>query len=182
MDDFWKRLAVEIVSHGYNYEKNNVEWGVPSRGARLKEIVVRAVGRLGFFRRPSALAQIQAIPACIGDAAGLFADDESRDLLVRLMAYRVLGPRHYRLPMNTPEYWKKREGTRPVVKHKDGTGEFLYQDVRYVGELRHFFNTFILQQYRCVRANIGVRPGDIVIDGGACRGDTTLYFLHCGAS
>ena len=37
-------------------------------------------------------------------------------------------------------------------------------------------NTFILEQYRCRRAGIGVVPGDVVLDGGGCWADTALHF------
>lgn len=35
-------------------------------------------------------------------------DDESRTLLVKLLAYRALGHRYIKLPLNTPEYWEMR--------------------------------------------------------------------------
>jgi FkbM family methyltransferase len=39
---------------------------------------------------------------------------------------------------------------------------------------------FVLGQYRLERpgASVGVRPGDVVIDGGACWGDTAVAFAH----
>jgi FkbM family methyltransferase len=39
-------------------------------------------------------------------------------------------------------------------------------------------HTFLLEQYRCERAGIGVKTGDIVIDAGGCWGDTALYFAQ----
>jgi FkbM family methyltransferase len=45
---------------------------------------------------------------------------------------------------------------------------------------RGLVTQFQLQQYRCETINglIQVEPGDIVIDGGGCYGDTALYFSH----
>lgn len=42
----------------------------------------------------------------------------------------------------------------------------------------NILNTFLLQQYRfeCNTQIIEVQPGDVVIDAGACWGDTALYF------
>ena len=37
---------------------------------------------------------------------------------------------------------------------------------------------FILEQYRCPRAGIGVKAGDIVADAGGCWGDSALYFAQ----
>ena len=41
-------------------------------------------------------------------------------------------------------------------------------------------NTFVLAQYRLKRPDrlIEARPGDVVIDAGACWGDTALYFAN----
>ena len=37
--------------------------------------------------------------------------------------------------------------------------------------------TLLLEQYRCpAHPEVAARPGDVVIDGGACWGDTALYF------
>jgi FkbM family methyltransferase len=39
--------------------------------------------------------------------------------------------------------------------------------------------TYVLEQYRWDGVpEVGVRPGDVVIDGGGCLGDTALYFSH----
>jgi FkbM family methyltransferase len=38
--------------------------------------------------------------------------------------------------------------------------------------------TFDLEQYADHRNDIYIREGDIIIDGGACWGDTALYFAH----
>src|SRR5262245_34177268 len=37
---------------------------------------------------------------------GLLGDERSRELLVKLMAYRLLGHRKVKLPRNTPRHWR----------------------------------------------------------------------------
>ncbi len=45
-------------------------------------------------------------------------------------------------------------------------------------------NTFLLEQYayRKGKEVVAVREGDVVIDGGACHGDTALYFAALAGS
>src|SRR5204863_2459182 len=62
--------------------------------------------------------------------------------------------------------------------HLGALDEFDFQGVRLIAHSLMLLNTYLLQQYRCQRADIGVRPGDTVIDGGACWGDTSLYFAR----
>ena len=115
----------------------------------------------------------------------VLADDDSRELLVKLIAHRILGSRHYRLPMNTPAYWEARSAIQSYVKNRavlndiplfGSLDEFDYEGIRQIAHALIILNTFVVEQYRCRRAGIGVRRGDIVIDGGACWGNTSLYF------
>lgn len=118
-------------------------------------------------------------------------DDESKDLLIKLLAFRALGNRHVKLPLNTPQYWEMREEVKRSRQGAESmpTG-FLGWDV-YRTDLRPFgypFELFVrgiqtqfqLEQYRCPfdGGAIEVEPGDIVIDAGGCYGDTAFYFAY----
>jgi FkbM family methyltransferase len=50
--------------------------------------------------------------------------------------------------------------------------------VRLRAHRLNVMNTFLLEQYRfkAPGVNVGVKPEDVVIDGGGCWGDTALYF------
>lgn len=121
------------------------------------------------------------------------ADDESRELLVRILAYRALGPAKVKLPLSTPEYW---QGIRRVERLAD-SGDYVqtsYMDwklfrlhLRTLGvpldcyaSPQGAFGLFDLQQYRCLVADnvVQAEPDDYVIDAGACFGTTALYFAH----
>jgi hypothetical protein len=52
------------------------------------------------------LAYLAANDGVVARMADAFADDASRELLKAVLAYRLLGPRHFRLPTNTPRYWQ----------------------------------------------------------------------------
>ena len=118
-------------------------------------------------------------------------DDESRDLLVKLVAYRALGHRRVRLPLSTPEFWAGFQ----ALKSQALTGETipaqfmdwnLHQlNLQSLGATTRLFSTpmgayvqFGLQQCRCATSTgaIEARRGNFVIDGGGGWGDTALYF------
>jgi FkbM family methyltransferase len=191
---FWPQLTQELLSNCYQWLPDNVDlWRFPEGHPlrrRVKDTVLRLVSTLGFYKRTLNYGDaIQEVIRTGGfDAVmDLLADDASRELLVKLIAYRILGPIRYRLPMNTPSYWQLRSTisryvkTPAVIKDAPSLGsldEFQYEGIRLIAHPLNILNTFVVEQYRCRRAGIGVQKGDIVIDGGACWGDTSLYFAR----
>lgn len=133
----------------------------------------------------------EAVYAALGD-------DASRRLLVWLLAYRVLGRRHVRLPTNTPEYWsavrralgpmRVRRGVRRVDALDGWLDEFDVSSAgtpsRLVAHATNIVQIFALGQYRwrgdavAEGREIVPRDGDVVIDAGGCWGDTALWFAH----
>lgn len=125
------------------------------------------------------------------------ADEESRHTLVDVIAYRALGHRKIKLPINIPDYWAVRE--KAFALPRDGEEidvGFLGWKLRKVSlepfgyPIKIFANkganvtTFVHQQYRCVtpHGSIECQVGDYVIDAGGCYGDTALYFSHLAGS
>jgi FkbM family methyltransferase len=118
-------------------------------------------------------------------------DGASRALLADLMAYRVLGPYRYRLPLSTPGY---RQAVAAVEQYAvpgdtipvpgppgrlqryrldvDGTPVDLYLTRSGI------YNQYVLRQYECRAggAHLQAGPGQVVIDAGGCFGDSALYF------
>lgn len=118
-------------------------------------------------------------------------DPQSRDLFIQVLAFRMLGRMHVRLPLADGRYLQAIEQARTLVVQSNthpGTpplGPLNLYDLHAVGfPLRmhahpiNIINTFLLEQYHCRHANIGPEPGDRVLDGGACWGDSALYFAH----
>ena len=154
----------------------------------LRDVLVR----MGIYRN-------RALVKLLGDAPQLqwlydrLSDDESRELMVQVLAFRVLGHRKVRLPLNTSEYWEtlERLERRAAAESALGSG---FQDwalplhdlsdegysIRVYARAPGVYTQMLLQQYRCQLADhaIEVEPGDVVIDGGGCFGDTALYFAH----
>jgi FkbM family methyltransferase len=120
-------------------------------------------------------------------------DQLSRDLLMTVLAFRILGNKKVRLPLNTNEYWAQRQSLQNLI-HGNETIKTKYHgwnlplfDLKTVGyELQLFCisvglsATFMDRQYEYgkIAPVIKAREADIVIDAGGCFGDTALYFAH----
>jgi len=117
-------------------------------------------------------------------------DDESKELMIDIIAFRMLGYAKVKLSVNNPEYWKKLkkctdlEQKGPINIDLDEFKLCLFnlKDLGY--DIKIYFLSlgvlvdFVLEQYsyKSINKTICVDPGDIVIDAGGCWGDTALYF------
>jgi FkbM family methyltransferase len=135
------------------------------------------------------LQDLHANAASYAAARELLADPQSRELLVLLVAYRLLGHRHVRLPTNQPSHWECRERAaalpRSPTKFAGMFGplerfaiEFAGQPIELACWWLNVAWTFYLRQYYLERGETVVepRPGDVAIDAGSCFGDTALAF------
>lgn len=120
-------------------------------------------------------------------------DEESRQILVLVLAYRALGHRRVKLPLNKPDYWLTLDKVEALTKGAESIDLRFLNFMAYkmnlasLGYPIELFNTslgvmqqLLLQQYRCEAIDdiIEVTAGDTVIDAGGCYGDTALYFAH----
>jgi hypothetical protein len=138
----------------------------------------------------------ERLPAFLREAPGMqclhdrLEEPGDRELLARVLAFRELGHRRVQLPM-TGEQLRQLVARAHSARTAEGTaslGIFDWQaddyDLRALGNpvqlrahLGNVVQTFQLEQYHCPGAlEVAVRAGDVVVDGGACFGDTTLYF------
>lgn len=125
------------------------------------------------------------------------ADASSKELLLKLIAYRVLGHVKVRLPLSTPDYWaglnviKRLRDQQDVVTRDYKPWRLYRHEISVAGSTvtlylnsKGIYTTFGLQHYRHQGDDgtvIGVSPGDVVLDLGGCYGDTALYFsAHAG--
>jgi FkbM family methyltransferase len=120
----------------------------------------------------------------------LLEDPTDRGLLVRVLAYRVLGPRKVRLPLALDRISALTERARTAMIARDTVDlgfldwradDFDLASLGFPVRLRvHIASVvwiFLLEQYRYRgRLEVAAMDGDVVIDGGACWGDTALYF------
>jgi FkbM family methyltransferase len=119
-------------------------------------------------------------------------DDASRELLVQLLAYRALGHRKVRLPLNNLNFWRTLDELDDEAKSSDDEAlgnlgwrlaEFDLRPrgypLRLLGVSAGIHAQVLLEQYRCDVGDgnvVDVNEGDVVIDGGGCWGETALLF------
>ncbi len=122
----------------------------------------------------------------------LLNDDYSKDLVVKVLAYKILGETKVKLPMNNSSFWdtvKKIEAENTNKKDSitvDYMGYDLYKiNLNSLGYNISFYYVpigiyydFVYRCYDYPNKKIKVTNGDIVIDAGGCYGDTALYFAH----
>jgi FkbM family methyltransferase len=118
-------------------------------------------------------------------------DERSQALLAHVLLFRALGRDRVGAPLPSADYRAAQRRTRELrvaagVSETDFWGWELDRfDLRPIGiDLEVETHAicvetfFLLGQYRLRTdaATVQVEPGDVVIDGGACWGDTSLFF------
>ena len=142
------------------------------------------------------MAAVQLVEAYLAHFEWLYnqlADDESRGILIKVLAFRALGHRRLKLPLNTSAYWDELKQMERLANPSDFiplsflNWQLHRMDLNAVGVPVQLYFTpmgahhqFVLEQYRCRShdGDIAVEAGDYVIDAGACWGDTALYFAY----
>jgi FkbM family methyltransferase len=126
----------------------------------------------------------------------LLQDESSRNLLVKLIAFRILGYRRVKLSRNTPAYWQAIDGMRKLkipntaplpVRVVDSHIDLSEFDLTPIGYDMSCYASEVglasivsqkQYEYHCESVHCKAEAGDIVIDAGACWGETSLYFAH----
>lgn len=123
----------------------------------------------------------------------LVGNAASRELVVKLCAYRILGHRKVKLPRNHPKYWQDIESVEryrtdaaPVRIRFMDLALPLYDfklmgyDLRVHATAPGSACAFVQKQYEYHSGSVHCKAeaGDIAIDAGGCWGETTLYFAH----
>jgi FkbM family methyltransferase len=117
---------------------------------------------------------------------------KEQEIIVGLIAYRLLGYKKVKLSRNNKEYWAAIEAGNSLTDKNDTLDphfmHFILQkcDLRKIGyDIQIYFGgagvavEFIMEQYSYKSGDlpfVSVEKGDIVFDLGACWGDTSLYF------
>lgn len=123
-------------------------------------------------------------------------DEPSRELFLRFLAYKALGPAHVRLAYDPLEYRRAVvELSAKTIVEAGALGvpglplewQFHVYDLaaagyplRLLGQQLPLASTFVLSQYayRDLSAGAFPRPGDVALDVGGCWGDTALWLAH----
>ncbi len=201
-NSFVRDFVAALVEDCFAVQTRNMDWLRNGGGRRMrfmyraKDLVAYCCERLALVPRghydADALAFILDNLDSFNTTFCLLGDSHSRDVLIKVLEYRVLGPRHVKVPLNTAEFWNsymtinerfaRRLRTRSAWDDRWYFNQYevpVNEEVlRLDAHPLNILNTFVLDQYAYARNNeaIGVTNGDVVIDGGGCYGDTALYF------
>ncbi|MBD9453534.1 FkbM family methyltransferase [Rhizobium sp. RHZ02] len=115
------------------------------------------------------------------------ADLDSKMLLLNVVAYRAMGWRYVKMPLDSGAFWDclATLGQIELKAPTYGDGGMrlfdlngLGADVKLASEAFGVFNEFVYSQYayRGRRGLLTPQEGDCVLDCGACFGGTTLFF------
>jgi FkbM family methyltransferase len=195
-------LLREVVRNCYEYQADNRDLlRFPPRNAwnrwliALKGRLLRALRRCGLVYTDKTTLELGDLLQRTDELEAVYrllAGEESRQVMVNLLAFKTLGAWRVRLLRNNAEYWQKRRFVQHdlLVRRRSAAvgpplGHLDYYELDRIGfpirlhaHALNVLNTFLLEQYRCDRDGVRVapEPGDVVIDGGACWGDTSFYF------
>lgn len=156
----------------------------------LKIFRRRTLNKLKLLIRPRLDAKMNYLSRKL-DIAGLsetynfLADEYSKQLLVKLIAYRTLGPSKVKLPLSKADSWlpvleiDKQCKRNETYQTKEWSLDLLDlnpigHNIMYFLKSEGVFLNFFLKQYEYSQCK--VEPGDYVIDGGSCFGDIALQF------
>ncbi len=200
--EFKERIRSKIVSSIGNNHKDNYDYyrfGYKKVGFNLKDILRKFLIERNYIARWKTESHwltgtdifINHIDK-LDKLYNLLQNEPSRNLLVDVLAYRILGHSFVKLKTNKQDYW---ESIKKIEKLKIEESDFvetafnkqrLYNyDLKPIGaDVSIYYNPqgivtdFLLEQYayRSNSVNISAEKGDFVIDAGGCWGDTALYF------
>lgn len=175
-----------------------------SKRRQFLEFLDRLLKLVGLRRdtglHPNTLSQLEEIGPLWEGLDWLYnrlADEKSKSTLIEVLAYRILGYRYTRLSTNDLQHAQHLSDVSGALISKskvhqcdllDGwIDEFAIpgakESIRLKAHKLHVVHTYLAEQYRYKSelTEVGVKPGDIVVDGGGCWGDTALYFANaCG--
>src|SRR5712692_8240459 len=107
--DFWTSIVSELLSSSHNFFHDNTDRiRFPGRvpfSRVMKDKLLQLAASKRWSRRPtydpSKMAEVLGVDG-LANTYDLLEDRHSRDLFVKLLLYRILGPRRVKLPTNSP--------------------------------------------------------------------------------
>ena len=165
---------------------------------RVRDLATRVAARAGFARMrfdPRQAGErleeiIEHLPG-LRRTHDLLADQRSREVLLSVLRFRVLGPGHEPLPVSRRRFWDAVARTESVRRVAADALETPYEvqvdlyeipgqegPIRYFGNAQEVVEFFDLEQYAYEHGDVRIaaEPGDVVVDGGGGWGETALYF------
>jgi FkbM family methyltransferase len=207
---FEKLLKEQLLKESTNFYTDNYDYYTHTRPITSKKKIINFAKRFffsksilsilltsGFIYKKLLLGNILSLDKYLDKLDNLYnklESEESKQLLLRLMAFKVLGYLKVKLPLNKPEFWDGIKKMKSLAK-KDDKIELPYKphnlylhDLNEVGfPIKMYlhsialFTTYTVNHYQKTISDnhiLKAEEGDVVLDLGGCYGDTALYFAH----
>lgn len=209
MTTFSQALKRKLITSSSNYYKDNYDFMAKPKQLPFKKRFINQAKRV-LFRKPFlALAfrsdflfqkiflgafQLEKYLQPLSFFYDALNDETSKQLMVDVMAFKIMGFQRVRLPLSTPAYW---DGVNKIaalsskenhIKLNCYPWELTYFDLNEVNipvklylHAKAIYTVFSINHYTHTTQNgdvIGAEPGDVVLDLGGCFGDTSLYFAE----
>lgn len=197
MNSFFSNLFLAITENIRNDYTDNFDverfGDEPKEKRTLKSIVLQRLKRKCRIIDYNEIRNVEMLDPYfdrMGQVYSLLEDDYSKDLYVKLIAYRILGYKKVKLPLNTSDYKQNKEVSHKFKDHNDyieapfvdGRKIVLYKhdlsktDTPIVLYTSDVFSLLYINQYE--NDEVRIDMGDIVLDCGGCWGDTALFFAN----
>ncbi len=196
------REVLRSVDHLYG----SGNWDEERFGKNYKDLAVPAIRatnsvlgkfHLALLPRQNFVGRVEELLGRYGDDLSDFyerlEDPASKELLLKLLCYRILGHHQVWLPLNNEQYWRYRRDVgslaraAPPVKIGFQNWKLRLFDVEPLGYPIRVYSVpigiveqFFMGHYAHAKGAVTVRAeeGDHVIDAGGCWGETALFFAH----
>lgn len=178
-------FAAQAAEHVLKYRRHHIETPVLDT-ARFPNAAVSRPNPSNVF---AVLSLIRRRADDIDRLGAALSDDYSRETMKELLAYRAFGPSNvalagsslYGAKLAQAERMKKGPATANFPPFEMGLYQTSGDDDRPIELACWLINTlytFVERQYFLTRDAMTISPkkGDVVIDAGACFGDTALLF------
>lgn len=200
IQSFEEKLKKEIEANLYNNYTDNWDYtifGTDTRPATVKGKITEWLKRTlpaKFVYRQLFKYRLQSHVEGMCRFSNLLEDEYSKELLIKLLAYRLMGHTKVKLPLSTPAYWNQLAEAASCITDKADFIDPGFKDIKlYKHQLdklgypiQLYFMPFgvlvdfIIKQYEFNRDGVVIKAqkNDVVIDAGGCWGDTALYFSN----
>ncbi len=197
---FIEEAKKEIFSNLYNNYKDNWDYtrfGInePGNKVGIRPKIQKLLNKRGYYHMTtiqgliSNSLQVNKLEYLYNN----LVSENDKKLLLQVLAYKILGYKKVKLPLNTPDYWAQLKSLEELSDKSDSLNpHFLHISLNRMNlskinfPIQFYFTPggiltdFVIKQYEYNKNGTVIKAenGDYVIDGGGCWGDTALYFAN----
>ena len=197
MDSFFSNLFITISDNIRNNYSDNFDFerfgNEPKEKNTIKSFLLNKLKQRFRIVDYNEIKMIEILDPYfdrMGQVYSFLQDDFSKDLYIRLIAYKILGYKKVKLPLNNSEYWAKNLLSN-TLKTNDSPIEAPFVEGKTVKLFKFdlskkniplklytsdIYPILYINQYE--NDEVKIDNGDILLDCGGCWGDTALFFSH----